>query len=96
MLSAQDLLDSWLHEKKHKDDQFNLEVQFKHEKWAQQGKPLEQVTRNSVTDDDYSDYRDMADQFLQSHDWSTLNSYHSNQVPNAMGKIYSSRENLYT
>lgn len=88
LVEAQDLLDSWLHEKKHQDDQFNLEVQFKHEKWAQQGKPLEQVTRNSVTDDDYSDYRDMPDQFLQSHDWSTLNSYHSNQVPNAMGAEY--------
>lgn len=88
LVEAQDLLDSWLHGKKHQDDHFNLEVKFKDEKWAQQAKPLEQVTRNSATDDYHSDYRDMPDQFLQSPEWSTRNSYHNNQAPNAMGAEY--------
>ena len=82
-------MDSWLHEKKHHDDDFNLEMQFKDEKWAQGSKPLEQVTRNSVADDYFSDYVDMPDQLLkQSRDWAIVNSYHNNQAPNAMGKIY--------
>lgn len=78
-------MDSWLHEKKR--DDFDLEVQFKDEKWAQRSKPLSQVTRNSVTDDYYGgDFVDTSDQLLQSHDWTALNSYHNSQSPNAMGE----------
>ena len=83
LITAQDLLDSWLHEKKR--DDFNLEMQFKDEKWAQRSKPLEHVTRNSVTED-YGDYVDSPDPLVQSHDWASLNSYHSSQPPNAMGE----------
>lgn len=81
--TAQDLLDSWLHEKKR--DDFNLEVQFKDEKWAQRSKPLEHVTRNSVTEDYYDNFVDTSDPLLQSRDWTTLNS----QSPNVMGKLFS-------
>ena len=78
-------MDSWLHEKKR--DDFDLEVQFKDEKWAQRSKPLSQVTRNSVTDDYYGgDFVNTSDQLLQSHDWTALNSYHNSQSPNAMGE----------
>lgn len=85
-ITAQDLLDSWLHEKK--GDDFNLEMQFKDEKWAQRSKSLEHVTRNSVSEDYFDDSVDSPDPLLQSHDWASLNSYHSNQSPNAMGKLY--------
>ena len=79
--AAQDLLDSWLHEKKHGD--FNLEVQFKEEKWAQRSKPLEEVARNSVTRDRYGD------DLLQSHDWTSMNSYdNSSPSLNIMGKTF--------
>jgi len=86
---AQDLLDSWLHEKKR--DDFNLEVQFKDEKWAQRSKPLEHVTRNSVTEDYYDDPLDTSDPLLhvRSRDWTTLNSSHTSQSPNLMGKLFS-------
>lgn len=84
--TAQDLLDSWLHEKKRGD--FNLEVQFKDEKWAQRSKPLESVTRNSVTEDYYDDFVDTSDPLLQSCGWTTLNSSHNNQSPSAMGKLH--------
>ena len=71
VLVAQDLLDSWLHDKKH--DDFNLQVQFKEEKWAQRSKPIHAVTRNSVTEGYYGD-----DVVQQSHDWtsgSSLNNH---------------------
>ena len=84
-VTAQDLLDSWLHEKKR--DDFSLEMQFKDEKWAQTSKPLEKVTRNSVSEDVYGDFVDSPDLLLQSHDWSSLNSYQNSQPPNAMGKL---------
>ena len=76
---AQDLLDSWLHDKKHGD--FNLEVQFKEEKWAQRSKPLHAVTRNSVTEGYYGD-----DVVQQSHDWTSESSL-NNHAPslNIMG-----------
>lgn len=85
--TAQDLLDSWLHEKKR--DDFNLEVQFKDENWAQRSKPLEHVTRNSVTEDYYDNFVDTSDPLLQSRDWTTLNSSHNSQSPNVMGKLFS-------
>ena len=85
--TAQDLLDSWLHEKKR--DDFNLEVQFKDEKWAQRSKPLEHVTRNSVSDDYYDDFVGTSDPLPQSGAWKTLNSSHTSQTPNAMGKLFS-------
>ena len=85
--TAQDLLDSWLHEKKR--DDFNLEVQFKDEKWAQRSKPLEHVTRNSVSEDYYDDFVGTSDPLLQSGAWKTLNSSHTSQSPNAMGKLFS-------
>ena len=84
--TAQDLLDSWLHEKKR--DDFNLEVQFKDEKWAQRSKPLEHVTRNSVSEDYYDDFVGTSDPLLQSGAWKTLNSSHTSQSPNAMGKLH--------
>ena len=84
---AQDLLDSWLHEKKR--DDFNLEVQFNNEKWSQRSKPLERVARNSTTDDYYDDFVDTSDPLLQSHDWTTLSSSHNSKSPNAMGKLFS-------
>ena len=86
--TAQDLLDSWLHEKKR--DDFNLEVQFKDEKWAQRSKPLGHVTRNSVSEDYYhDDLVGTSDPLLQSGAWKTLNSSHTSQSPNAMGKLFS-------
>ena len=84
LVTAQDLLDSWLHEKKR--DDFNLEMQFKDEKWAQTGKPLEKVTRNSVPEDSSGNFVDSPELLLQSHDWSSLRSYRNSQPPNAMGK----------
>ena len=84
--TAQDLLDSWLHEKKR--DDFNLEVQFKDEKWAQRSKPLEHVTRNSVSEDYYDDFVGTSDPLLQSGAWKTLNSSHTSQSPIAMGKLH--------
>ena len=85
LVTAQDLLDSWLHEKK--CDDFNLEMQFKDEKWAQTSKPLDKCTRNSVSEDSYGDFVDSPELLLQSHDWSSLNSYQNSQPPNAMGKL---------
>lgn len=85
--TAQDLLDSWLHEKKRGD--FNLEVQFKDEKWAQRSKPLEHVTRNSVSEYCHDDFVGTSDLLLRSRDWTTLNSSHTSQSPNAMGKLFS-------
>ena len=85
--TAQDLLDSWLHEKKR--DDFNLEVQFKDEKWSQRSKPLDHVTRNSVSEDYYDDFVGTSDALLQSRDWTTLNSSHNSQSPNVMGKLFS-------
>ena len=73
VLIAQDLLDSWLHDKKH--DDFNLEVQFKEEKWAHRSKPIHAVTRNSVTEGYYGDDVPVVQ---QSHDWtsgSSLNNH---------------------
>ena len=78
MFVAQDLLDSWLHEKKH--DNVNLEVQFKEEKWAQRSKPLDEVARDPVTEDDYGDH------LLQSHDWTSVNSYDNSPALNIMGE----------
>ena len=79
MLIAQDLLDSWLHDKK--DDDFNLQVQFKEEKWAQRSKPIHAVTRNSVAEGYYGD-----DVVQQSHDWTSGSSL-NNHTPslNIMG-----------
>ena len=74
--AAQDLLDSWLHEKK--SDDFNLEVQFKAEKWAQRSTPLEEDT-----EDRYGDH------LLQSHNWSSVNSYDNSPPLNIMGKTWS-------
>ena len=85
--TAQDLLDSWLHEEKR--DDFNLEVQFKDEKWSQRSKPLAHVTRNSVSEDYYDGFVDTSDALLQSRDWTTLNSSHNSQSPNVMGKLFS-------
>ena len=77
--AAQDLLDSWLHEKKR--DDFNLEVQFKEEKWAQRSKPLEEVAqRGSITENHYGD------DLLQSHDWTSVNSYDNSPSLNVMSK----------
>jgi len=86
LVEAQDLLDSWLHEKKR--DDFNLEVQFNDEKWSQRSKPLERVSRNSTTDDYYDDFVDTSDPLLRSHDWTTLSSSHNSKSPNAMGTEY--------
>lgn len=86
LVEAQDLLDSWLHEKKR--DDFNLEVQFKDEKWAQRSTPLEHVTRNSVSEDCYDDFVGTSNPLLQSRDWMALNSSHTSQSPNAMGVEY--------
>ena len=80
-------MDSWLHEKKR--DDFNLEVQFKDEKWAQRSKSLEHVTRNSVSEDHYDDFEGTSDPLLQSGAWKTLNSSLTSQSPNAMGKLFS-------
>ena len=79
VLIAQDLLDSWLHDKK--DDDFNLQVQFKEEKWAQRSKPIHAVTRNSVAEGYYGD-----DVVQQSHDWTSGSSL-NNHTPslNIMG-----------
>lgn len=87
--TAQDLLDTWLHEDKR--DDFNLEVQFKDEKWAQRGKPSEHVTRNSFSEDCYDDFVDTSDPLLhvQSRNWTTLNSSQNSQSPNLMGKLFS-------
>jgi len=75
LVEAQDLLDSWLHEKK--SDDFNLEVQFKAEKWAQRSTPLEEDT-----EDRYGDH------LLQSHNWSSVNSYDNSPPLNIMGPEY--------
>ena len=75
---AQDLLDSWLHEKKH--DNVNLEVQFKEENWAQRSKPLEEVARGPASEDDYGDH------LLQSHDWTSVNSHDNSPSLNIMGE----------
>lgn len=77
-LTAQDLLDSWLHEKK--NDDFNLDVQFNNETWAKRSKPSDELSRASVTSDYYGNH------LLQSHDWTSPISSNLSPSLNIMGE----------
>lgn len=80
LVEAQDLLDSWLHEKK--NDDLSLEVQFKNETWAQRSKRSKELTRASSAEDYYSD------QLLQSHDWASPSSYNHSPSLDIIGPEY--------
>ena len=77
-LTAQDLLDSWLHEKK--NDDFNLHVQFNNEAWAKRGKPSDELSRASVTDGYYGNH------LSQSHDWTSPSSSNHSPSLDVMGE----------